>query len=219
MPTAPSPAIIIKVIHDTKTTSHTIEIVAIVAGIVAALAGTWLGHYLSSKRENERAHRQTLASLKAIHAELKTVWGAYMKGPGKDIEKRISSPGEKNALGRYPAVSDSFFTVYSNNATILGELGDDRLTESIILAYQRMIGLFGALGLNNEFHKEVLYSGENFSTVRAIETINKQYRLNYLADELEARHQQIKPEMEELFSLIEKYLQKNRSFQKAEKPS
>jgi len=40
-----------------------------------------------------------------------------------------------------------------------------------------------------------------------------------LADKLEERHQQIKPEMEKLFSLIEKYLQKNRSFQKAEKPS
>jgi len=146
VPTAPSPAIIIKVIHDTKTTSHTIEIVAIVAGIVAALAGTWLGHYLSSKRENEREHRQTIASLKAIHAELKTVWGAYMKGPGKDIEKRISSPGEKNGLGRYPAVSDSFITVYSNNAPVLGKLGDDRLTESIVLAYQRMIGSSAADG-------------------------------------------------------------------------
>lgn len=203
MPTTPSPAIVVKIVNDAPTShSHTIAIVAIVAGVIGTLLGTLFGHYLSNKRENEKDHRQTLASLKAIRAELKTIWVAYMKGPGKDIEERISTPDAKKPLGRYPAVPDSFFTVYSNNTPVLGKLGDDRLTESIVLAYQRMIGLFGAIELNNEFHKgasdiEAAYSMVSGPT-----------RLNALADELEKRHQQIKPEVEQLFNSIEQYLRK-----------
>ena len=213
MPTTPAPVVIVKIVHDSPTShSHTIAIVAIVAGVMGTLLGTWLGHYLSNKRENEKDHRQTLASLKAIRAELKTIWVAYMKGPGKAIEERISTPEDKKPFGRYPAVPDSFFTVYSNNAPVLGKLGDDRLTESIVLAYQRMIGLFGAIELNNEFHKEVPHSAVSSNeggraVLALLQQDSHKKRLNALADELEVRHQQIKPEMEKLFNSIDQYLQ------------
>ena len=213
MPNPPSSGIIVKIVHDAPTShSHTIAIVAIVAGVIGTLLGTLFGHYLSNKRENEKDHRQTIASLKAMRAELKTIWVAYMKGPGKEIEERISSLDAKKPLGRYPAIPDSFFTVYSNNAPVLGKLEDDRLTESIVLAYQRMIGLFGAIELNNEFHKEVSHSAVSSNeNVRAMQALYQQEfhkkRLNALADELEVRHQQIKPEMEKLFNSIDQYLQ------------
>ena len=199
---APSPTVIVKIVHDAQ--SHIIPVVAIIAGIVGTLLGVWLGHYLSSRREEAKDRRQTLASLKAIQAEIKAIWAAYMKGPGKDIEGRISATA-KGPLGRYPAVPDSFFTVYDNNSQILGKLRDDRLTESVVLAYQRMIGLFGAIGLNNEFHKEA-------TEIDAAQGMLGTGRLNALADELEKRHQQIKPEMESLFDQIEKYLEKNRKW-------
>ena len=200
---APSPTVVVKIVHDAQ--SHIIPIVAILAGILGTLLGVWLGHYLSNRREEVKDRRQTLASLKAIQAEIRAIWAAYMKGPGKDIEGRISAT-DKGPLGRYPAVPDSFFTVYSKHAQVLGKLGDDRLTESIVLAYQRMIGLFGAIGLNNEFHKEATVTEEACSMVLG------PTRLNALADELEERHQQIKPEMEKLFNQIEKYLEKNRKW-------
>lgn len=111
-----------------------VGVLGVIGTIVGTIGGVIAGYWLTTEHENKKEHRQTLSSLKAIRAELITVWGAYMKGPGKDLEKRIASLGEKNALGRYPSVSDSFFTVYSNNASILGKLGDDHLTESIILA-------------------------------------------------------------------------------------
>jgi len=200
---APSPMVIVKIAHDAS--SHIIPIVAIIAPILGTLLGVWLGHYLFSKREETKDQRQTLASLKAIQTEIRTIWIAYMKGPGQKIEERISAVGKK-PLGRFPTVPDFFFTVYSNNAQVLGKLGDDQLTEAIIFAYQRMIGLFGAIGLNNEFHKESTVTEEAFSMVSG------PTRLNALADELEERHQQIKPEMEKLFDQIEKYLETNRKW-------
>ena len=200
---APSPTFIVKIVHDTQ--SHVIPIVAIIVGMLGTLIGVLLGHYLSSRREEVKNRRQTIDSLKAIQAELRAIWAAYMKGPGKDIEGRISGTA-KGPLGRYPAVPDSFFTVYSKNAQVLGKLGDDRLTESIVLAYQRIIGLFGAIGLNNEFHKEATVTEEVYSMVSG------PTRLNTLADELKERHQQIKPEMEKLFNQIEKYLEKNSKY-------
>ena len=196
-----SPTVVVKIVHDAQ--SHIIPIVAILAGILGTLLGVWLGHYLSNRREEVKDRRQTLSSLKAIQAEIRAIWAAYMKGPGKDIEGRISATA-KRPLGRYPAVPDSFFTVYGKNAQVLGKLGDDRLTESVVLAYQRMIGLFEAIGLNNEFHKEATETEESFGMVSG------PTRLNALADELEERHQQIKLEMEKLFDQIEKYLEKNR---------
>lgn len=199
---APSPTVIVKIVHDAQ--SHIIPIVAILAGIAGTLLGVWLGHYLSSRREEAIDRRQTLASLKSIQAEIRAIWAAYMKGPGKDIEGRISAT-TKGPLGRYSAVPDSFFTVYDKNAQILGKLGDDRLTESVVLAYQRMIGLFGAIGLNNEFHKEA-------TEIDVAQGMLGTGRLNALADELEKRHQQIKPEMESLFDQIGKYLEKNRKW-------
>ena len=127
-----------------------------------------------------------------------------MKGPGQKIEERISAV-DKKPLGRFTTVPDSFFTVYGNNAQVLGKLEDDRLTESVVLAYQRMIDLFEDIGLNNEFHKESTDLEVALSMVGT-------GRLNALADKLEEKHQQIKPEMEKLFDQIEKYLEKNRKW-------
>ena len=77
--------------------------------IVETIRSVITGYCLASKHESGKDRQQTIAYLKAIRAELKTIGTAYMKGPGKNIEERISTNEAKRPLGRHPTVSDSFF--------------------------------------------------------------------------------------------------------------
>lgn len=58
------------------TQDQEISILVGMLGIVGTIAGTIggivIGYWLTTEHENKREHQQTLASLKAIRAELKT---------------------------------------------------------------------------------------------------------------------------------------------------
>lgn len=181
-------------------------IIASISAIVGALAGGWAGAYFTDKkgyeREEEKERKQILGSLRAIKCELESIWQAYEKGPAKDIElvgvTRAGAPGPILAIPMYPNVSDGFFSVYRNHSTVLGIVDNQDLAKDIVLAYQRMMGVFDALRLNNTYYDP------------AYGSVSRGPSLATLAVAIKTRHDEdIKPHMEKVLMNLKDYLEKD----------
>ena len=175
-------------------------IAASISAIVAGLIGGWAGAHFTDKRnrnlESEKNRRHTANTLLAIKCELESVWQAYSRGPGRDVEEILE--GNKKTIGVYPRVSSGFFTIYCNNSSVLGQVNDQFLLKDIILAYQRMMGIFESLQLNNQYQNRLGNTSRSSSG-----------ELSSIATTLSKRHTEIKPFMEELLKKLEKNLEKS----------
>jgi gas vesicle protein len=97
---------------------------AIVGALVGGLFAWWVAHYSTNK-----AHRNQLAKigkdekdqinalLQSIHDEIKTVSDRY----GETLAPVIERLKEGEKLQHYYPLGGDYFTVYNNNAHLLGE--------------------------------------------------------------------------------------------------
>ena len=192
--------------------------------IFGTILGVKFGARLTTKREELKERKRKLHSLQAMKVELQTVWKAYMNGPGNDLEIREKQPSNNTSvmpLGRYPEVSDLYFSIYQRNSEIIGALDDPNLAEKIIIAYQRMSGIFKTLELNNKFWEEGFKTPEIFSppgtepsvSIKTLVTFRAKQgfedRLNDLANKLADLHKKMSPEMKILFNEMESYIKKH----------
>lgn len=175
--------------------------------IFGTILGIRFGARLTTNREEAKERKRKLHALRAIKIEIQTVWTAYMKGPGEALEKRgKQEKGHRNNLGRHSEVSELSFTIYNHNSEIIGSLEDTTLAEKIIIAYQRLGGIFKALELNNKFWEEGINSLVDQDPDPDLARYN---RLTALADILTERHTEISPDMKNLFEEMKAYIEKH----------
>ena len=99
--------------------------------LLPALATVFLGHWLRAMSE-KRKHQEALkAVLQGIHDELETNWELYQRGPGGRLEKLEDGM----PLGTFALGSQDYFTIYVENASLIGQIRDANLRKAIVTTY------------------------------------------------------------------------------------
>ncbi len=122
---------------------------ALVGGVFA-LAGTWLGACFERRKRAQESQELVRSTLEAISTEVEVLFSRYMKTMGCII----TALAPDKVLNMYYSVTEEYFTVFDNNAKLLGQLKNKELRSSIISTYIDMKGLIEGFRLNNGRIKE-----------------------------------------------------------------
>ena len=129
-----------------------IAIMAIVAGVVGS-ALTIIAMLLSLSRQQKSAEQKERGRfnslLQAIQSEITIIWSGYYENVGKEIERL----GEDQPFLIHYPMGKNFFTIYDNNASLIGYLEDSELRNMIINAYVISKCMIDLLHRNNDLLK------------------------------------------------------------------
>lgn len=117
---------------------------ALIGGL-ATFAATWWQHFLENKRKKSDSNNAINATLQAIRAELDSLRKRYMETIGSQLE---SSNDDAPFLFYYYATED-YFTIYSQNASAIGQIENDGLGVKIVAVYIQIKSLLDTYKSNN----------------------------------------------------------------------
>lgn len=128
--------------------------------VVSALVGGAIAGFFSlravdrsAKKDSEMRKKEEESLLNAfllsIRDEVDTLWDRYMWGIGEELEKL---PENQAFLWYYP-ITQSYFSVYDNNSSLIGKIKDNNLRKLIIITYTQAKGLIDSYRFNNEMVK------------------------------------------------------------------
>lgn len=123
-------------------------------GSVITLAATLISHALQSSSRKKRSRLLMQGFLQALHDEIETLWESYMEGVGSKVE----SSQDDQPLGFYWVVTQEYFTVYSGNAHLIGQIEDADLRKSIVTTYSKARGLIDSFAMNNQIVQKLEYA-------------------------------------------------------------
>lgn len=115
-------------------------------GSVLTLAATFIAHHLDRKKTEENQERLIFGFLQGVHDEIETLWGLYNHRVGSMVE----SLQNEQALEVYWPISQDYFTVYVQNAHLIGQIKENDLRKQIVLTYTQAKGLVDSHRMNNE---------------------------------------------------------------------
>jgi hypothetical protein len=119
-------------------------------GSVLTLAATFIAHYLERNKSLENDKKMILGFLQGVHDELETLWDLYNYRIGAMVE----SLRNDQALEFYWPISQDYFTIYVQNAHLIGQIKENDLRKQIVLTYTQARGLVDSHRMNNELlHK------------------------------------------------------------------
>lgn len=122
---------------------------AIVGGLIAARAtrkATEHANEHSLRLEQQRQEAVIQGVVLGIRAEISTSWDSYLKQFGAIIAELPDGEAFDYIYGLY----QSYFTVYEANASLLGQIPDDNLRQSIVTTYAKARFLVDTHLHNNE---------------------------------------------------------------------
>lgn len=117
---------------------------AVVGGFASCFA-TWWQHCLENKRKESDSNKVINATLQAIKAELNGLRERYMETIGSQLE----SAGDDTPFLFYYYAHEDYFTIYNQNASVLGQIGSDELRASIVAVYIQIKSLLDTYKSNN----------------------------------------------------------------------
>ena len=156
--------------------------------------------------EKQRQQEESLIRgfLKSIYSELETLWEIYQNGMGSEVE----SLEENQPLLMYYPVTQSYFTVYDNNSSLIGKIMDTNLRRSIITAYVEAKGLLDSYNANNDMvqsymNLRLLYQ-QTENDIFKKEADNQLAILTVYAKEIKKRHHEIKDLVNSLLEALQR---------------
>ena len=132
-----------------ETTTFASGVAALIGGCIAGLFAllavdrTYQKNLSLQKKNQEKLIN---AFLQAVHDEIETLWDAYHKNAGVELENLPE--GEPFKL--YWPILQDYFTIYNNNASLIGHVEDHDLRKLIVQVYAKARGLIDSYRLNNE---------------------------------------------------------------------
>lgn len=170
---------------------------AIIGGLFS-LGGVWLAHKNDLKKEQEREKLLLKGFLLSIRDEIETLWDRYMWGIGEVLEKLP----EKSPLLYFYPLTQSYFTVYDDNSSLIGKIEDNDLRKLIIITYAKAKGLVDGYRFNNEMVQKYenlnfLYQQTNNPTIGSQAKAALAGLVEY-ADGIKKQHLEIKNSVAEL---------------------
>jgi hypothetical protein len=129
----------------------------VTASLLGAITGGGVAGYLALRgvyktqekelQKQERAKRELLKALyQAIHDEVESLWDAYQKGFGQDLE----ALGDGNALDVYYPPNQESLTIFTGNAVLIGQVPDHDLRRLVVTTYTKARGIIDAYRVNND---------------------------------------------------------------------
>lgn len=115
-------------------------------GGLLALVGVYWQHRMARKTAEANEKRKIKALLQAFHDELQTLWGLYMKAVGTKLEEHED---DKPFLFFWTVYQD-YFTVFNSNAAYIGEIEDETLRKTIIVAYNQARAVLDSFQVHNK---------------------------------------------------------------------
>ena len=214
-----------------------IVIIQIMVPAIAAIVGGYIGGHIggiSTLKATEQAnthHREMeekkekdliRSFLKAINSEMQSVFLFYKENAQNSIrsEKKclLSTQGEKSYIYDFFFAPENLFTLYENNADLIGRIPEDQVRNQIVHIYTyakimiTMLKEYTALhNLFNQYEDSLQfeYSGEEnkkeYIVYRRYESILGMLAL--MTEQLEAMDQLLSGLFEQLQSNIESFLE------------
>lgn len=108
-----------------------LDLWSLIVGALLTAFGVFLNYHSHARREKAKRKEILNAALQAIHDELQIVWEQYQQGTGNRLEKlKDGQPLSTFTLG-----SQNYFTVYEQNASLIGQIQDAAIRKSIVTTY------------------------------------------------------------------------------------
>lgn len=159
-------------------------------GGIFVLFGVWIKEYLDKKRDKQKVKN----IIKGISIEINTIWDMYINRVGTLLEEL----SDEEMFGYIYPVNQDYFTVYSNNADLIGSIENKNISNSIIKIYTMAKGLIDSFQLNNQMLEKVEeYENTNNEFKYTYEDILRKYSTN-----LKKLHYDLKKEIEILNTLL-----------------
>ncbi len=119
-------------------------------GSVLTLIATYVAHKLDRNAVKENERKLVFGFLQGVHDEIETLWDNYQEKVGA----RVESLQQGQPFQYYWAVTQEYFTIYTENAHLIGMVDEHDLRKQIVSTYARAKGLIDSYRLNNELvHK------------------------------------------------------------------
>lgn len=182
-------------------------IAAIVGGLITGVF-SWLAtnqNYKNNLRLQETKRKKDMEGLlQALHTEICVLWDRYMWGTGVSLEGLDDGEAIK---WTYPLTQDNF-TIYNENAAVVGLIGDDDLRNSIVTTYTKARAIIDAFRLNNDYFAKYQYlntqhllgSGSSVQISRELQVMER-IMIDY-AKKIKNIHYDVKNEVELLKRML-----------------
>lgn len=159
-------------------------------GGMFVLIGVGIKEYLDKKRDKQKVKN----IIKGISIEINTIWDMYINRVGTLLEEL----SDEEMFGYIYPINQDYFTVYSNNADLIGSIENKNISNSIIKIYTMAKGLIDSFQLNNQMLEKVEeYENTNNELKYTYEDILRKYSAN-----LKKLHYDLKKEIEILDTLL-----------------
>lgn len=172
-------------------------------GGACSVAAVWVQIRGGRRIQREQDQEAVRSYLLALKAEAGTLWKRYEEGPGQAI---VALPLNSPLLIYWP-ISHDYFTVYANNAFLLGRVKGDELRTLIVKTYTLARGISDSFRMNNELvakleNAESLFQQTNNAVFQ--QTANRvRQNLSHYATMLKGRHTELKDHVERLIRTID----------------
>lgn len=122
--------------------------VTIMAAILGSIVGGAIAGYFTLQGV-KKAHQHDLEKttkdrealvkslLQSLHDEIETLWETYMKGIGVKLE----ALSDKQPFHYYYTATQEYFSVYTGNSFLIGQIDNNDLRKAIITTYTYARGL------------------------------------------------------------------------------
>jgi len=126
------------------------SIAAIIGGLIAGIFSLYavkLTNQHNQERLEKKEAKELQGLLQALHSEIESVFEHYQNTAGKYVENCITNKMQINS--HYPIYSD-YFTVYNENASLIGRIQNDTLLTLLVQTYAKAKSLIDSFKMNNE---------------------------------------------------------------------
>ena len=187
-----------------KLTINWDTIVSILIGGGITLAATFIAHWLERRRTKCEQKKLMFGFIQGIYDEVKTLWDSYNENMGILIE----NIQPKESFGYYWPITQEYFTVYVNNAHLIGQINDHNLRKQIVSTYTKAKGLIDSYLLNNDLiqkhdQAELIYAETQKEIDQTYARIIRERLVEY-AVPLKKSHLEVKESVESLLDMLEK---------------
>ena len=173
-------------------------------GSALTLIATVVAHNLERKKQKQEENRLIFGFLQSVHDEIETLWDTYIEKVGSHVE--ALQPGQP--FEYYWPITQEYFTVYNNNAFLIGRIKDHDLRKLIVSTYSKARGLIDSYRLNNElvhkYEQAVLLHQETNQAVHASHVNARLQALVTYATSLKQSHMEVKSQVQELLRELRK---------------
>jgi len=189
----------------------------VIPSVVGALVGgglagafTLCGVRYAHKKDLEKQDQAKEDTLKgfyqATHAEVETLWSAYQKGVGAQLEELDD---DKPLLVYFPVTQD-YFTIYKANSNLIGQIPNADLRKSIVTMYTNAQGLVDSYRLNNHLNEQYescyrIYNdaiNETSKEEHRLELVRMYKNLTDYAGKIKESHHELRTQTDELLKLL-----------------